>query len=523
MVLPNFPEPLVAGSKSRRFLGCRPVEILVFATLFFTYAFFFHAGGHNAAARYDSIRSFLEHGTLCVDRYCYNSADLIKVDEHYYSSKAPGTFWLGLLPFFIASKLLYFLPEGLRYQWVCYLTNVFSNGLFSALMGMLIFRLVSEEGATPLQSLIVVVALGLGTMLLPNASLFFGHNLTAAFLFGGFYLLHYGRKLPGNVPMDRRSAFLAGYLAGFAVSIEYPGLMGAVLLLIYGFWCRRWNSASLMLLMLGVLGGVMPALVYNSLAVHKFFYITYSAYAQDPQAAFHAHSQGVLGIRLPIFDFSYWPVFLNNLKAISIGPLRGLLYLNPVLILAVAGLFLFRFSAASDRLPEHLFSLAIAIVYLVFNASYGDSIVYWGGGFSFGPRHLTPILPFLALPLLNALQNPILRLVFWPLLALSLFFCWMAVSIDPLTPYSPAYPIQEYYIPKLLRQAFSMDVAGVFSNTLVTRDSVAFNLGKILGLRGWMEFLPLLLLWGVSLCLFFRFIGKPLSNPVDADKDAVVG
>ena len=510
MTSQNFPECPRIGLRS--FFRCYRIETLVFVWLFFTYAFFFHPGGHNAAARYDSIRSFLEQGTLAVDKYCYNSADLIKIDSHYYSSKAPGTFWLGLTPFFVASKLLHTLPENLRYQWVCYLTNVFSNALLSALTGVLIFRFVANNGATPLEGLCVVLALNLATLFFANASVFFSHNQAAACLFGSFYFLYNGGQRLGDNASDRMNIFIAGGLSGFAVTIEYPAALGASILLAYALFRGAWRPASLISLVFGVIGGLIPALIYNSLAFHRPFFITYSAYAQNPQAAFVAHARGVLGIRLPIFDFSFWPVFFSNLKSITIGPLRGLLYLNPVLIIAGAGLFLTRRSAAQNRLPEQIVCLSMVAVYLVFNASYGDSIVYWGGGYSFGPRHLTPLIPFLALPMLFALKNKILRVLFWPLLATSLFFCLMAVSIDPLTPYSPDHPIQKYYIPKFLDQAFAMDTSGVFSKALLTRDSVAFNLGKIVGLTGWMELLPLLVFWAGCFLVFWRLLQKPTAS-----------
>lgn len=481
----------------------RRVELWIFVVLLFTYAYFFSPGGHNAAARYDSIRSFLEDGTLIVDRFCYNSADLISVGGHYYSSKAPGMFWMGLPPFLIFSKLLEALPEGPRYQWTCYLTNVFSNGLISSLAGVLIYRFLRRGGGTLLNSVLVTASLALGTMFFPNASLFFSHNAAATCLFAGFYLLM-GNSPGGHAWRAHTKPLLAGFLLGFAVSLEYPAALGAAIILVYGILRGGRTTSSVALLAAGGGAGLLSCVIYNLLAFHQAFFITYAAYAHDPKAAFVAHSQGILGVRLPIFDASLWPFFWDHLLAITIGPLRGIFLLNPVVIIAFSGLLLIRQSAKRGLLAEHLTGLCMVVVYLVFNASYGDSIVYWGGGYAFGPRHLTPIIPFLALPMLNALDRRVLRAAFWPLFTLSVFFCWMAVAIDPLTPYSPDRPIQEYYLPKMMTRSFAMETSGIFSDTLMTGDSVALNLGKAVGFSGWSEFFPLMIFWVGALCILAR-------------------
>ena len=81
------------------------IEIWIFLSLWATYAYFFQGGDQNAAARFDTIRAFLDTGRFTVDQFAYNSADLISYEGHYLSSKAPGTFFLGTLPFAIFEDL----------------------------------------------------------------------------------------------------------------------------------------------------------------------------------------------------------------------------------------------------------------------------------------------------------------------------------------------------------------------------------------------------------------------------------
>ncbi len=502
----------------RAMMKNRQVEIWIFCVLFFTYAYFYNSGGHNAAARFDSIRSFLETGSLITDTYCYNSADLIQFKEHYYSSKASGTFWLGLLPFFFFSKILGFilLDKGLLYQWACYLTCVFSIGTLSAATGVLLYCFSRDMGWDIKKSLSIVLCLTLATMFFPFSSLFLSHNATAFCLFAGFYLLYTcHRKSEKSSNRKRWSRLLAGLCLGFAITLEYPAILACIILVLYdlGKSLLTGKKPTPLLLLLGIVGGVLPALWYSHRAFGDIFYVTYEAYAKDPHPAFNAHSQGILGIKLPFFYFSFWPTFFHNLACITVGSLRGLLYLNPVLWLAVAGFlsFCIKFKTGITKQPEELACLLIAITYLTLNASYGDSIVYWGGGYSFGPRHLMVIIPFLALPLLRAMQIKPLGYLFWPLLAISLSFCWMAVAIDPLTPYSPDHPITEYYLPRLLKGEFATGTSGVFSDTFITKDSVSFNWGKLLGLNGWKQFVPLVSFWGVGLALLLIKI-IPSSN-----------
>ncbi len=83
--------------------------------------------------------------------------------------------------------------------------------------------------------------------------------------------------------------------------------------------------------------------------------------------------------------------FLGNLIKILAYPGKGILFLSPILIFSIIGLFLmFR----EDRRLS-LFIMFIFAAYLLFNST----LQMWGGGNSFGVRHMIPVLPFLMLPL----------------------------------------------------------------------------------------------------------------------------
>jgi hypothetical protein len=169
--------------------------------------------------------------------------------------------------------------------------------------------------------------------------------------------------------------------------------------------------------------------------------------------------------------------------------------------LAVPGLVLL--ARRRELRAEAVLCAAALLAYLAFNACYGDSIVFWGGATSVGPRHLIPALPFAALPL--GLAAARLKPAFVPLLMLSAASMLMATAVEPRTPYEPTNPWRELYLPSYLQGCFAVARDGLFHpDRMLTADSTAFNLGKLAGLPGRWQLAPLLLAWLVLGALLVR-------------------
>lgn len=94
------------------------------------------------------------------------------------------------------------------------------------------------------------------------------------------------------------------------------------------------------------------------------------------------------------FDFSPW-----NLVGLLAAPSRGLFVYSPVLLFALPGLVWTLRHAAPP--PERLMTVAAAVIFLL----YGF-IATWWGGWVFGPRYMTDLLPFFALWLARAPLPP---------------------------------------------------------------------------------------------------------------------
>jgi hypothetical protein len=94
------------------------------------------------------------------------------------------------------------------------------------------------------------------------------------------------------------------------------------------------------------------------------------------------HVGGFLGIRLPeprAFALSFF------------SPLRGFFMLSPFLLLALPGLR--ELKRGNDK-PMFV----LVAVLLVLNAYFTSAFTYESWGWTTGPRHMTPLVPFLLLP-----------------------------------------------------------------------------------------------------------------------------
>src|SRR2546427_13100296 len=101
-----------------------------------------------------------------------------------------------------------------------------------------------------------------------------------------------------------------------------------------------------------------------------------------------------------------------------IGVEHSRLYASrPVLWLAIPGVAIMLWRRRLR--PEGLVIAAMIIAYLLFVTSYGNSIYDWAGAASIGPRHIIPLLPFLALPIYYGGAEH--RVGLYPFLAISVF------------------------------------------------------------------------------------------------------
>jgi hypothetical protein len=228
------------------------------------------------------------------------------------------------------------------------------------------------------------IALGLGTMVLPFATMYFSHIPAAAAAFAAFFLLV--RERDG--PRRRAVLFAAGLLAGVSVLFEYPAaliglVLGGYVLTVAPRLVRGATYAA------GALVGALPLFAYHWLVYGSPFHSPYDDVVAVAGASGHdvvgSNGEGLLGVTTPRF---------SDMIKLLIGDDRGLLLLSPLYVAGVAGLVLIW---RAGRRAEALTCLSIGAVMLVYNSGYTPVFgEIWGGG-SPGPRLLLTSLPFVML------------------------------------------------------------------------------------------------------------------------------
>jgi hypothetical protein len=366
-------------------------------------AFPYHPGlrSPNELCRLWQTRALVEHGTLEINGalrdYGY-VGDLSVKDGRYYPSKAPLLSFAGV-PLYKGLSVVggggrHAVPELPLLYWHRLLLTV----LPTLLMLVLVRRFLGAYLAPALADGLTLTY-ALGTLAFSYSLLFISHQPTAVLVFGAFYVLWRtlrGGEGPGPAarPLDRRAAlgFVgAGALCGATVAAEYTGALPVVCVALFGAVVvlgdgtappsarARRLAQALGLAALGALPFVAGLMAYHQAAFGHPLHSGYK-YLNDPGYQ-DWHVGGFLGIRYPdprAFALSFF------------SPLRGLFALSPFLLLALPGVLALR------RAGRGLLPLTVAL--LVGYAYFTSSFAYESWGWTTGPRHLTPLVPFLLLP-----------------------------------------------------------------------------------------------------------------------------
>jgi 4-amino-4-deoxy-L-arabinose transferase-like glycosyltransferase len=466
------------------------VRILAVA-LFAAYAWFFQGGGWNQNTRLALTRAVVEQQSLRIDATArvggrLVTGDYAERDGHYYSDKAPGSSLAAVPAVALASYLTASPPTAGEVTFLGYVATLATSAVPTVLSALLLAACAEALGASATGALVALGAFALGSPAWAYATLLWGTALSTFSLLGAFAAgLALRRRDDDDDGRDARLGLLVGLGGGWATITEYPAAVPAAIIAVMtlaGVWDdpqRRRRVA------LGIAAGaaVTAALLaaYNSAAFGSALTLGYSRIR-----GFAGMQQGLFGVTRPRGDV---------LIEILVGSYRGLGRLAPVLFLGPLGLWGLTRGAA--RGPA-IAALAVAGYYVLLNASYA----YWDGGWSYGPRHLAPALPFLALglaPLWDRATRDQRRVI----LALALWgaaLAFVAVSTTAQPPESARAPVSALLWPAFARGELSLNHQSLLQpETTSPRDAVnhAWNLGERLGLSGHLSLMPLLLLWAL--------------------------
>jgi len=462
-------------------------EIVLFLLLLVCYTYVLPRWADpNQNSRLDMVVAVVDDGTFQIDDYVENTVDYAKVGEHYYSDKAPGVAFLGI-PVYAVLKGFLNLPimdgvmdwlvdnealkatlreggTGLLEHKVCFaIAQValafMASALPTALMGVLMYRLLARFTARPWPRVGVVLGYGLLTPAFAYAGAFYGHQLSAACLFIAFYLVF--METMGTKSLSTRSLLAVGLLLGYSVVTEYPSILIVGILFLYTFYLLSDRRRIAWVILTGALVAA-GWMAYNTAVFGSPLELGYG----HSELWTEQHHTGFMSLTQP-----HW----GAIWGITFSPFRGLFVLSPLLLLAVPGFVLW--CRSGEHRPEFWIALASVLAMFLFNSS---SVMWWGG-FAVGPRYLLPMLPILFV--FREWQNRV-----WVRVLSIVLFAWSLIATWGLTLAEQAFP------PDTLRNPL---VEYAWPNWQM--GNIARNLGMFLHLPGVISLLPLLV--GVTVLL----------------------
>ena len=351
------------------------------------------------------------------------------------------------------------------YSLYVYVSTVLTSGLFTAAAAATMFLTARGLGATPVGALFGALSYGVATPAFGWATAFFGHAMAGAGLLLAFAaVVALERRSPG----PRHPLVLGccvGGLLGLVMIVEFTTIPAAAVTALFALRVamgldrgKRWR----VVVCAFICGAVMltPLGLYNYIAFGSPMHIGY-----ESVVGFAAMKQGFMGVGAPKFDV---------LGQILLGRYRGLFTVSPVLF--------FSFSSPLDTWRRGLLSsehfiyiIAIVTSFVLINSGY----YYWDGGCSIGPRFLTPMIPFLCLPL--ALQwsssGRVFRSILIMAFTISIAFSLATTSVGMIDCIDFKSPLTESIIPRFL--------SGDLSSAIF----------RAIGWPTWVVMFPLIVIW----------------------------
>jgi hypothetical protein len=386
----------------------KPYHCMLGASVFLIYFLFISfAEGWNVETRWALAKAIARQGTTRIDDYTEESHDVITVNGHMYSAKAPGI-GLACVPLvWIMDRVSPPSSEVRAEAAKRYLARLVTVSVPAAILVTML-----SIKASPL----VAVACGLGTPILPYATLLYGHVTATLFVFLSFLMMRGSQARPR----------LSGLLGGLAVLVEYSAAVAVLGIFLLGFLGnrRRWVSFIMGALPVGALFAL-----YNVVSFGTPIATGYSGF-ENPEF------QEVVNVGVGGFGFPSLRVLWDSL----FGSYRGLLRYAPWLMLWPVGMLYLEVSRM-----ERAISGAIPLLHFLLFSGF----VMWWGGASCCMRHYIVVLPFMALSVskLRGAWLGVLGILGVLATAVHLLF----TVVEPEVPENFAVPLFDMAIPWLLQ------------------------------------------------------------------------
>jgi len=386
----------------------------------------------NENVRIYATRAWVEHGTWAIDEVVEDWGyvnDKATRNGLLYAGKAPGTSMMAV-PGLALNHAWHQWRGTTASRQEIVLVCRWSASILPTLVFLFAFgRFTRTVTAAPGPRMTAIVALALGSTILPYGLICASHSVVAAFVFGGFMLAwrHVDEPDAWWIPIG------SGFLWMASIACEYPALLGV---LVVASWSTLRSPARLRWIAGNLLGALVPLallMAYHDACFGSPFAAPYS-FLENPEFIEH-HNDGFFGMER-IQPRALYGSFLH--------PGNGLFWFVPWSIVAIGGLF----AAIRDRSLREpaLITFGVLLVYTVFVSMVHN----WRGGWTAGPRYIVPVVPFLAWYLLHLLRasrgrglEPFVVVTTLIGLALGVFACGISAVTFPHFPEESINPIHE--------------------------------------------------------------------------------
>ncbi len=410
-------------------------SLTVFFLLLFCSVFFFQIYPHfistNEHSRLLLTSAIVDDQTICIDKALQrfgDTQDKSFYEGHYYSEKAVGISILGVPVYFLLRLLNVQTDPGLYLFWLRLICVTIPSICFVVFLSQFWQRMFNGRWNSLLMFIYIF-----GTIAFTYSLQFISHHLTAITLFLSFC---FAWRASLGEKSEFRSLILSGIFAGATLIMEYPAAVQVGILFLYVLF-RFQSAKKTSLFAAGLFPFVIFLLAYNYVIFGTPFETTYN-YSLVQLVRWDLPSQ-------------------KALIGLLISPGRGLFFFSSVLLLSIPGIFQL---IKNERFRvEGIFILGIAVSNLLFHAGMNN----WVAGWSFGPRYLTPILPFLMTAIayyLSVETSASSAKIFFLILTscISIFMITAGTITFPFPAEEIANPVFSIFLPMMMHGAYSLSI-----------------------------------------------------------------
>ncbi len=401
----------------------------------------------NEQSRIYLTASIVDNHKISIDEQIKRFGDTIDIsrfNNKAYCDKAPGLSFLGVPFYFILKQLSKLFNFTLTYPIILKYLRTVLLSIPQAFFVLLLLSVLKRFLKDFQLSLILTLFYSLGTIAFTYSTLLFGHQLGAMLVFLLFYLV---------ITAEERKAIyliLSGFIAGYAVIVEYPLIIISAILSIYQLLILK-NRLKFLLYITGGIISSSILLLYN---YHAFGSVFSTGYAHIANPAFaHFHKVGLMGVSLPRLE-----AFIGS----YFSSMRGIFYFMPALIFSIIGLYYMFKDREQRKVSLLITAIFLGMTYFI------SSFSYWQAGGTISQRHLTPLIPFLILPLGKFMGMVIQNRYHILLIILSSLICFSMLIIPyatiPFPFFSTVYPNPVFELPLNLWHwgAIPLNIANIF-------------------------------------------------------------